>query len=518
MKTCLSLLILLCEADGDENDKEAFAVMLETMVGDSGELNVDTAFIGGLLETPSNVLGQDAKGSVSEDVPESAAVLRSQSPAFVHPEKLAVHRSIVSDDVFADKARGSPGLEGGSPGMRSAERSIELAMSPAEVTAETSERLPQQEASDVTTMDGLSARLDEERFWIPQATPDGRLFYFNTLSGHSTMETPSALLSAGHEDNASLQSEPLDWPLAREVSLHSIPLDSPRVVITPILTRKDYESGYARSSETGTNQEAGIHTLPSSERVSCEGTERVSGAQGEGNNSLWPEASSVLCSTREGNPIPKKTVDTRNSDRSHNRQTANSPQSTISPSQTTTRRAKSLESVKTRNPVPSYPNADRSRFAVHPKDHKALHPQPLEGSTTSLNISSTSKQDSVDSAEAPGTGPCAKDSGLVHQLSDIAEPVEPSQAIPYRSWASDCVDSEPDVTHSLISLPRCIDDREIGAIVAARAHGNAKWLEDRARDQQRQYEKKRFRLTKFYAEKEVCEQQVEIKQIRGLLY
>jgi son of sevenless-like protein len=27
-------------------------------------------------------------------------------------------------------------------------------------------------------------------FWIPQATPDGRLFYFNTLTGVSTMELP----------------------------------------------------------------------------------------------------------------------------------------------------------------------------------------------------------------------------------------------------------------------------------------------------------------------------------------
>ena len=27
-------------------------------------------------------------------------------------------------------------------------------------------------------------------FWIPQATPDGRLFYFNTLTGYSTMELP----------------------------------------------------------------------------------------------------------------------------------------------------------------------------------------------------------------------------------------------------------------------------------------------------------------------------------------
>ncbi|GES60085.1 cell division control protein Cdc25 [Aspergillus terreus] len=31
---------------------------------------------------------------------------------------------------------------------------------------------------------------EEAAFWIPQATPDGRLYYFNTLTGFSTMELP----------------------------------------------------------------------------------------------------------------------------------------------------------------------------------------------------------------------------------------------------------------------------------------------------------------------------------------
>ncbi len=31
---------------------------------------------------------------------------------------------------------------------------------------------------------------EEAAFWIPQATPDGRLYYFNTLTGQSTMELP----------------------------------------------------------------------------------------------------------------------------------------------------------------------------------------------------------------------------------------------------------------------------------------------------------------------------------------
>jgi son of sevenless-like protein len=31
---------------------------------------------------------------------------------------------------------------------------------------------------------------EEAAFWIPQATADGRLFYYNTLTGYSTMELP----------------------------------------------------------------------------------------------------------------------------------------------------------------------------------------------------------------------------------------------------------------------------------------------------------------------------------------
>ncbi|KAF2863271.1 guanine-nucleotide dissociation stimulator CDC25 [Piedraia hortae CBS 480.64] len=39
-------------------------------------------------------------------------------------------------------------------------------------------------------VNGHSLDSEEAAFWIPQATPDGRLFYFNTLTGHSTMELP----------------------------------------------------------------------------------------------------------------------------------------------------------------------------------------------------------------------------------------------------------------------------------------------------------------------------------------
>ncbi|RMZ85670.1 hypothetical protein DV737_g677, partial [Chaetothyriales sp. CBS 132003] len=45
---------------------------------------------------------------------------------------------------------------------------------------------------------------EEAAFWVPQATPDGRLFYFNTLTGVSTMElpmeTPTALDETGPRD------------------------------------------------------------------------------------------------------------------------------------------------------------------------------------------------------------------------------------------------------------------------------------------------------------------------------
>ncbi|KAK5449913.1 cell division cycle-related protein [Exophiala xenobiotica] len=57
----------------------------------------------------------------------------------------------------------------------------------------------EEEDSDVHTQDedsdlpieGASTQPQEEAaFWVPQATPDGRLFYFNTLTGVSTMELP----------------------------------------------------------------------------------------------------------------------------------------------------------------------------------------------------------------------------------------------------------------------------------------------------------------------------------------
>ncbi|KAF2138693.1 uncharacterized protein K452DRAFT_255463 [Aplosporella prunicola CBS 121167] len=49
---------------------------------------------------------------------------------------------------------------------------------------------------------------EEAAFWIPQATPDGRLFYFNTLTGVSTMElpleTPGSMSENGPRDRTNI--------------------------------------------------------------------------------------------------------------------------------------------------------------------------------------------------------------------------------------------------------------------------------------------------------------------------
>lgn len=55
--------------------------------------------------------------------------------------------------------------------------------------------LDDDEASDHEDLSGLpleGSEGDRSRadFWIPQATPDGRLFYYNTMTGESSMELP----------------------------------------------------------------------------------------------------------------------------------------------------------------------------------------------------------------------------------------------------------------------------------------------------------------------------------------
>ncbi|GAB7347083.1 hypothetical protein MBLNU459_g3214t1 [Dothideomycetes sp. NU459] len=47
--------------------------------------------------------------------------------------------------------------------------------------------------------DSADSSHEEAAFWIPQATPDGRLFYFNTLTGVSTMELPLETPTSANE-------------------------------------------------------------------------------------------------------------------------------------------------------------------------------------------------------------------------------------------------------------------------------------------------------------------------------
>ena len=49
------------------------------------------------------------------------------------------------------------------------------------------------------SIDGADKEQEEAAFWIPQATPDGRLFYFNTLTGVSTMELPLETPTSANE-------------------------------------------------------------------------------------------------------------------------------------------------------------------------------------------------------------------------------------------------------------------------------------------------------------------------------
>ncbi|KAF2148377.1 guanine-nucleotide dissociation stimulator CDC25 [Myriangium duriaei CBS 260.36] len=55
-----------------------------------------------------------------------------------------------------------------------------------------------------SNLDGSESGQEEAAFWIPQATPDGRLFYFNTMTGVSTMElpleTPTSATESGPRD------------------------------------------------------------------------------------------------------------------------------------------------------------------------------------------------------------------------------------------------------------------------------------------------------------------------------
>ena len=63
-----------------------------------------------------------------------------------------------------------------------------------------SEGNPGDEDSEDLPIEGAGSQAQEEAaFWIPQATPDGRLFYFNTLTGASRMELPLEAPTSAHE-------------------------------------------------------------------------------------------------------------------------------------------------------------------------------------------------------------------------------------------------------------------------------------------------------------------------------
>ncbi|RPA93539.1 ras GEF [Choiromyces venosus 120613-1] len=60
-------------------------------------------------------------------------------------------------------------------------------------------------ASPVLPLEGIDDRADDEAaFWIPQATPDGRLYYFNTITGVTRtelpLETPTSTTESGPRD------------------------------------------------------------------------------------------------------------------------------------------------------------------------------------------------------------------------------------------------------------------------------------------------------------------------------
>lgn len=58
---------------------------------------------------------------------------------------------------------------------------------------------PSQPPGSRASHDDTENREHEAAFWIPQATPDGRLFYFNTLTGVSTMELPMETPTSANE-------------------------------------------------------------------------------------------------------------------------------------------------------------------------------------------------------------------------------------------------------------------------------------------------------------------------------
>ena len=73
-------------------------------------------------------------------------------------------------------------------------------------TSDTQDR-PRTNGTHTLLEDG-EPKEDHAAYWIPQATPDGRLFYFNTLTGVSTMElpleTPTSINEQGPRDRLNI--------------------------------------------------------------------------------------------------------------------------------------------------------------------------------------------------------------------------------------------------------------------------------------------------------------------------
>ncbi|CUS15462.1 unnamed protein product [Tuber aestivum] len=66
-------------------------------------------------------------------------------------------------------------------------------------------------ASPVLPLEGTDDRADDEAaFWIPQATPDGRLYYFNTITGVTRtelpLETPTSTTESGPRDRSTFSA------------------------------------------------------------------------------------------------------------------------------------------------------------------------------------------------------------------------------------------------------------------------------------------------------------------------
>lgn len=82
---------------------------------------------------------------------------------------------------------------------------------------------------------------EEAAFWIPQAMPDGRLFYFNTLTGQSSLELPLETPTSGTETGP------------KDRSNVNIP-DHVRPELTSGTYDKGYESGYDQSASEAEGQ------------------------------------------------------------------------------------------------------------------------------------------------------------------------------------------------------------------------------------------------------------------------